>query len=67
MKEDLRIHGYGTELQEGVQTILGVVPEVIAAGFYYIDSNYATNQELLLEAVGFDPDSLRRFQDKLLV
>lgn len=67
MKEDLRIHGYGTELQEGVQTILGVVPEVIAAGFYYIDSNYATNQELLLEAAGFDPDSLRRFQDKLLV
>ncbi len=66
MKLDLQIHGYGRELQEGVQTILGVVPEVIAAGFYYIDSNYATDQELLMEAVGFDRESLRMFRDKLL-
>ena len=66
MKADLKEHGYGAELQAGVQTILGVVPEVIAAGFYYISSNYASDEALLMEAIGFDHAQLHKLRDKYL-
>ena len=66
MKADLREQGYGTELQAGVQTILGVVPEVIAAGFYYIDSNYGSDEELLMEQIGLNRRELQALKDKFL-
>ena len=66
MKADLREQGYGTELQAGVQTILGVVPEVIAAGFYYIDSNYGSDEELLMEQIGLNRRELQGLKDKFL-
>ncbi|MBQ3425126.1 MAG: bis(5'-nucleosyl)-tetraphosphatase (symmetrical) YqeK [Clostridia bacterium] len=66
LKADLKEHGYGEELQVGVQTILGVVPEVIAAGFYYIDNNYASDEDLLMDLIGFDRAGLQALRDKYL-
>ena len=48
------------------QTILGVVPEVIAAGFYYIDSNYGSDEELLMEQIGVNRRELQALKDKFL-
>lgn len=63
MKDELKEHNYNVELQASLQTILGVVPEVIAAG-YCIDSNYTFNQELIMEKIGLNNEELQRLRNK---
>ena len=65
-KFELQEHGYNKELQMAVQTILSVVPEIIASGFYYIESNYSGNQRFIAEEIGFGWDNLERLKKKYL-
>ena len=65
-KFELQEHGYNKELQMAVQTILSVVPEIIASGFYYIESNYSGNQRFIAEKIGFGWDNLERLKKKYL-
>ena len=65
-KYELQEHGYNKELQMAVQTILSVVPEIIASGFYYIESNYYDNQRFIADEIGFGWDNLERLKEKYL-
>ena len=65
-KAELQEHNYSKELQHGVQTILSVVPEVIAAGLYYVNINCNADHDYILRNIGVEQDEIRKFRNKYL-
>jgi len=67
LQSDLLKSGDGPDPRADLEILSGVVPEVVAAGFYYIETAYASEQDMLAEAIGFDREQLCALRDKYLI
>ena len=66
-RSELREHGYSAELQRGIQTILSVVPEAIAAGFYYLNTRFVSAHSLVVDELGLTEEEYEAFKGKYLI
>ena len=67
VKADLGIKAYEDEsLKTGLQMSIGVIPEVLYAGFYYIDENYPADDSFLKESTGLSEEEIETFRNKYL-
>ena len=67
VKADLGVKAYEDEsLKTGLQMSIGVIPEVLYAGFYYIDENYPADDSFLKESTGLSIEEIEAFRNKYL-
>ena len=67
VKADLGVMAYEDEsLKTGLQMSIGVIPEVLYAGFYYIDCNYPSDDSFLQESTGLSFEEIEAFRNKYL-
>ena len=65
-KKELHDHGYSMELQNGVQAILSIVPDTIAAGFQYIQLHYGSDPIKTFQSFGLNEQDLMALREKFL-
>ena len=67
IKDDLRKHEEDESLLKlSLQKSVSVMPEVMRAGFRYIDSHYTSEEAFILQATGFTQNELNAFRYKYL-